>query len=123
MVVVMARQHPGESVGSWMMEGFIEKLRCIQNNIFWLIIPMVNIDGVIAGNNRTGILGYDFNRNWSVDEESIKISLFPEIMGIINYFKKARRQKHKKIKLFLDLHGHSSQPNAFCYGPPHNRNS
>ncbi|MCC6447637.1 MAG: hypothetical protein IT215_03020 [Chitinophagaceae bacterium] len=27
---------------------------------------MVNIDGVILGNNRTGVLGHDFNRNWTI---------------------------------------------------------
>lgn len=26
LIVVIARQHPGESVGSWMMQGYIEKL-------------------------------------------------------------------------------------------------
>jgi murein tripeptide amidase MpaA len=29
---------------------------------------MVNVDGVKMGNNRTGVLGHDFNRNWNVDE-------------------------------------------------------
>jgi murein tripeptide amidase MpaA len=29
---------------------------------------MVNVDGVILGNNRTGLLGLDFNRNWKIDE-------------------------------------------------------
>lgn len=27
LVVVIARQHPGETVGSWMMEGFLNKLK------------------------------------------------------------------------------------------------
>jgi murein tripeptide amidase MpaA len=76
-VVVFARQHPGESVGSWMMEGFMNRLQQVSNSISWLIIPMVNIDGVLLGNNRTGSLGYDFNRNWNVDEDSLKESLFP----------------------------------------------
>ena len=44
--------------------------------------------------------------------------LFPEITGIVKYFKKCRREKSKRIKIFLDLHGHSSEPNVFSYGPP-----
>lgn len=31
----------------------------------FLIVPMVNPDGVIHGNSRTNLLGYDINRNWS----------------------------------------------------------
>ena len=90
-VVVIARQHPGEAVGSWMMEGFINKLQHVQSNIFWIIIPMVNVDGVKMGNNRTGILGHDFNRNWNVDEESLRYHMFPEIMGILKYFKRCKK--------------------------------
>jgi murein tripeptide amidase MpaA len=90
-VVVMARQHPGESVGSWMMEGFISRLQQLESNIFWIVIPMVNVDGVKMGNNRTGVLGHDFNRNWNVDEESLRYHLFPELMGIIEYFKRYKK--------------------------------
>lgn len=28
------------------------------------MIPMVNVDGVIHGNSRTNLLGYDLNRCW-----------------------------------------------------------
>ena len=64
-MIVIARQHPGETVGSWMMEGFINFLLSKSHpQIKTIIIPMVNIDGVILGNNRTGVLGHDFNRNW-----------------------------------------------------------
>lgn len=121
--MVIARQHPGEAVGSWMMEGFINKLS--ENNfhdfISWYVIPMVNIDGVILGNNRTGILGHDFNRNWEYDEtSSSKINkLFPETQSIILLLKNLKRKYPRKVKMFLDLHGHSSQPNVFTYGPPH----
>lgn len=28
------------------------------------VIPMVNPDGVVHGNSRTNLLGYDVNRKW-----------------------------------------------------------
>ena len=37
--------------------------------------------------------------------------------------KNLKRKYRGKCKLFLDLHGHSSQPNTFCYGPPHDVDS
>lgn len=102
-----------------MMEGFIEKLKQIKNSIEWIIIPMINIDGVIMGNNRTGLLGHDFNRNWNADEETFKENLFPEVVGITKYLKKIKKQKGKYLKMMIDFHGHSSQQNVFTYGPPH----
>lgn len=52
-----------------MMEGLINQLseRKGLDYITWVVVPMVNIDGVILGNNRTGVLGHDFNRNWAAD--------------------------------------------------------
>lgn len=73
------------------------------------------------GNNRTGVLGHDFNRNWASDELSMvkNARLFPEINSIVTLVKSLKRKYPRKVKMFLDLHGHSSQPNVFSYGPPH----
>lgn len=110
-----------------MMEGLISQLNEHKLNDFisWYVIPMVNIDGVILGNNRTGVLGHDFNRNWVVDEapNSSYNKLFPEIQSIISLVKNLKRKHPRKVKMFLDLHGHSSQPNVFSYGPPHEEQS
>lgn len=84
---------------------------------------MVNVDGVILGNNRTGVQGYDFNRNWCVDEDASRYHLFPELSGIIGYFKRKKREYSKKLKIFLDFHSHSSSNNVFCYGTPHLKTS
>ena len=40
--------------------------------MLWLIVPMMNIDGVILGNNRTGIIGHDYNRNWIFDQSKAR---------------------------------------------------
>lgn len=52
-----------------MMDGFLKEINKsnFSKEIQWIIIPMVNIDGVELGNNRTGVLGHDFNRNWDID--------------------------------------------------------
>lgn len=65
VVLVVGRQHPGEPVGSWMTEGLIREV--VESNvsaskILWVVVPMLNVDGVVLGNNRTGLIGYDLNR-------------------------------------------------------------
>lgn len=58
-VVITARVHPGESVGSWMMKGVIDFLtsdtieaQALRKLFVFKIIPMLNPDGVINGNYR-----------------------------------------------------------------------
>ena len=55
----MARVHPGETVGSWMMKGIIEFLTSsteeadiLRQNYVIKLIPMLNPDGVVTGNYR-----------------------------------------------------------------------
>lgn len=84
---------------------------------------MLNIDGVLSGNNRTGMQGYDFNRYWYSEEEINSFHLFPELKGIVSFFKRRKKDYAKRLKMFIDFHGHSSLQNVFAYGPPHYKNS
>lgn len=84
---------------------------------------MMCVDGVILGNNRTGLAGFDYNRYWNLDELNRRERTFPEIVSLLNLIKQIRRLHPRRPKLFLDLHGHSSQPNIFAYGPPHEINT
>ena len=48
-----------------MTEGLIRE--AVERNgsaskILWVVVPMLNVDGVVLGNNRTGLIGYDLNR-------------------------------------------------------------
>jgi murein tripeptide amidase MpaA len=68
-IVFMARQHPGESQGSYVLEGVVDWL--IENehegwkkNFNVYIVPMINMDGVYYGNYRTNLSGNDLNRVW-----------------------------------------------------------
>ena len=68
-IVLRSRVHPGESNASYIMEGIIEFLMsdeteaCLLRKKFvFKIIPMLNPDGVIVGNYRCSLGGYDLNR-------------------------------------------------------------
>lgn len=68
-VVISARAHPGESVGSWMMKGAIDfitgnsaEAQLLRDHFIFKLIPMMNPDGVINGNYRCSLAGVDLNR-------------------------------------------------------------
>jgi murein tripeptide amidase MpaA len=70
-IVITSRVHPGEAQSSWVMQGFIEFILSddpiavkLRENYIFKIMPMLNPDGVIYGNYRCSLLGYDLNRRW-----------------------------------------------------------
>ena len=68
----MARQHPGETQGSFVCDGVIDRLvakgskevELLRKIFIFYVIPMVNPDGVIFGHYRTNLAGKDLNRKW-----------------------------------------------------------
>jgi len=68
----VARQHPCETVGSFIVENIIKQLNNQEDPIInfllksfeIIIVPMANPDGVIHGNSRCNMSGLDINRQW-----------------------------------------------------------
>jgi len=115
-VIMIARQHPGETVGSHVIKGCIDflmgdseeakKLREIYN---FQIIPMMNPDGVLVGNSRTGFAGCDLNRRWSKPNEIIH----PEIFYTKSLILKTSLRQN--ISFIIDFHGHFGTYNSLFY--------
>lgn len=70
---------------------------------------MANPDGVIHGNSRTNMKGYDINRCW--DKNNLFLSV--EIEAINNFIIDLKKTYH--ISYLIDLHGHSKDFDAFAY--------
>ena len=111
---VIARQHPGEAMGSWWMEGFLPKLlderdeeaRALRAAATVHVVPMMNPDGAAAGNLRTNAVGTDLNRAWA--EPSATAS--PEVLAV------RRAMEETGCDLFLDVHGDEAIANNFIAG-------
>lgn len=108
---VIARQHPGESMAEWFVEGFLDRLldenepvstKLLQSACFY-VIPNMNIDGSIAGNLRANYAGANLNREWA--EPSIEKS--PEVYYTLKAMDKVG------VDLMLDIHGDESIPYNF----------
>lgn len=101
-----------------MMHGMIEFLvssdkraKTLREIFEFIIIPMLNPDGVILGNFRSGLAGDDLNRQYLKPEAEFH----PSVITLLN--KLGNLKAERKVAIFMDLHGHSTRPNVFSYGP------
>ncbi|MCX2831689.1 M14 family metallopeptidase [Microbulbifer thermotolerans] len=118
-VWMIARQHPGETMAEWFVEGFLEALlddanasaqALLRDTVFY-IVPNMNPDGSVRGHLRTNAAGANLNREWQ--DPSMERS--PEVYLV--------REKMLAVggDLFLDIHGDEALPFNFvaaCEGIP-----
>ncbi|WP_224797439.1 M14 family metallopeptidase [Idiomarina abyssalis] len=111
---VTARQHPGESMAEWFMEGFITRLlddedgvarKLLDENVFY-VVPNMNPDGSVRGHLRTNAVGTNLNREWA--EPSLEKS--PEVFYVL------KRMQETGVDMFLDVHGDEDLPYNFVAG-------
>lgn len=64
-IYLVARQHSGETSGSWLLDGFLRHLATLGDSapLTW-VIPLSNIDGVEQGDYGKDNWPYDLNRAW-----------------------------------------------------------
>ncbi|XP_070828118.1 cytosolic carboxypeptidase 2 [Chaetodon trifascialis] len=116
-VVVTARVHPGETNGSWMMEGFLDFLlgdsedaQLLRDTFVFKVVPMLNPDGVVVGNYRCSLAGRDLNRNY----KTLLRDSFPCVWHTRNMVE--RLVAETDVALYCDFHGHNRKNNVFMYG-------
>ncbi|CAB3370016.1 Hypothetical predicted protein [Cloeon dipterum] len=116
-IVVTARVHPGETPSSFMMKGLIDFLtgnsapaRELRAKFIFKLIPMLNPDGVIVGNNRCSLTGRDLNRQY----RTVIRETYPPIWHTKVLLR--RLSEDCGIALYCDLHAHSRRHNIFIYG-------
>ena len=84
-VIVTARVHPGETCASFIIQGFLDFICSdkpeavdLRRRFVFKIVPMINPDGVIAGNYRSSISGNDLNRRFLQPDPK----LHPEVTAL-----------------------------------------
>lgn len=108
---IIARQHPGETMAEWFIEGLLERLldgadpvaRRIREKAVLYLVPNMNPDGAARGNLRTNAAGVNLNRAWR--EPSAQLS--PEVLWVRN------AMEESGVDLFLDIHGDEALPYVF----------
>ena len=111
---IIGRQHPGETMAEWFMEGLLGRLldhqdataRALLDQATFYIVPNMNPDGSVLGNLRTNAAGCNLNREWL--RPSMELS--PEVLLV-------REHMHQTgVDLFLDIHGDEALPYVFLSG-------
>jgi len=64
-IYIVARQHSGETPGSWVLDGFLRHLAQVKKAgyVVWAV-PLADIDGVVRGYYGKDGFPYDLNRAW-----------------------------------------------------------
>ncbi|MEL6370352.1 MAG: M14-type cytosolic carboxypeptidase [Pseudomonadota bacterium] len=111
---VIARQHPGETMAEWCVEGLLDRLtddddpvaRVLKENAVFYVVPNMNPDGSARGHLRTNAAGTNLNRAWS--DASLEVS--PEVYWVLE------KMKETGVDFFLDCHGDENLPYNFIAG-------
>ena len=118
-----ARQHPGETMAEFAIEGLLQKLldpsdacarKLLEGAVFY-IIPNMNPDGSVRGHLRTNAAGVNLNREW----QDATMERSPEV------FLTQKKMQKTGVDLFIDCHGDEAIPYVFlvdnqgiqAYGP------
>ena len=109
-----ARQHPGEIMAEYWIEGALERLldpedsvgRLLQQKATFHVIPNMNPDGSRRGHLRTNAAGMNLNREWA--EPSLEKS--PEVLFARN------KMDETGVDFAIDAHGDEAIPAVFIAG-------
>ena len=113
-VWLYARQHPGETMAEWWMEGALEKLtdeddpvaRVLRRECTFRIVPNMNPDGSRRGHLRTNAAGVNLNREWHAPSAEKS----PEVLSVRN------AMDETGVDFAMDVHGDEAIPANFLAG-------
>lgn len=114
VIWVTARQHPGESMAEWYVEGLLDRLfdhddavsRLLMDKAVFYVVPNMNPDGSARGHLRTNAAGANLNREW----------LIPTLESSPEVFYVREKMKQTGVDMFLDIHGDEAIPYNFVAG-------
>ena len=113
-VWLYGRQHPGETMAEWWMEGALEKLlddadpviRRLREKATFHVVPNMNPDGSRRGHLRTNAAGVNLNREWHAPS----LERSPEVFHVLE------EMKRTGVDFAMDVHGDEAIPANFLAG-------
>ncbi len=117
-VWVVARQHPGEPEGSYMLEGFLEWLvgadpeaAELRRRARVFVAGFLDPDGVLAGNQRVNLAGLDLNRQWNEPDPATAPTIAAFQEKVFDYV-----DAGGQVRILVDFHSApGARQNFFFY--------
>lgn len=111
---IIGRQHPGETMAEWCIEGFLDRLldeddpaaRELLERAVLYVVPNMNPDGSARGHLRTNAAGSNLNREW----QNPSLEKSPEVLHVLE------KMHQTGVDFCLDVHGDEALPYNFIAG-------
>ncbi len=107
------RQHPGETMAEWWMEGALDGLvsndavaAALRDAATFYVVPNMNPDGSARGHLRTNSVGVNLNREWAAPTAARS----PEVVFV------REEMDRTGVDFSMDVHGDEAIPYAFMAG-------
>ena len=113
-VWVIARQHPGETMAEWFVDGLLQRLLdesdpvagALRHVATFYLVSNMNPDGSILGNLRTNAAGANLNREWLTPS----LERSPEVLCVRD------AMDETGVVYAMDVHGDEAIPANFIAG-------
>jgi len=118
VILITARVHPAETAASHAMVGVLKFLTSkkdlraylLRQMFVFMVVPMINVDGVFRGHFRMDTFGNNLNRHY-LEPDAEKHPAVYAIKSLAEYLNKDRR-----LTFYFDLHAHNAKKGCFFYG-------
>ena len=112
-VYLIARQHAGETPGSWVLDGLLRRAAEVAsaNDLIIWAVPFANLDGVVDGDYGKDPFPHDLNRAWTIPPMRHEVAVIQGDM--------TRWSRRCRPALVVDLHapGPTETDGAYFFLP------
>lgn len=119
VVLISGRVHPGEITASHGLHGLITYLLsndpgavALRDHFIFLIVPMLNPDGVSRGHSRMDQFGVNLNRSYNKPDPFME----PTIYHLKKLYETLLSVYAERFFIYIDFHSHASQSTSFMFG-------
>lgn len=119
VVLISGRVHPGEITASHGLHGLVTYLLSndpgavvLRNHFIFLVVPMLNPDGVSRGHSRMDQFGVNLNRSYNKPDPFME----PTIYQLKKLFEGLLSAYGERFFIYIDFHSHASQSTSFMFG-------
>jgi hypothetical protein len=94
----------------FLLNGSDQRAKTLRDHFVFVIIPMLNPDGVYRGNFRTDVIGQNLNRYYLKPTLSEHPSIYAAREILLTL------KSSDRLFMYLDLHAHATKKGCFIYG-------